>query len=510
MNMRRNLLLILFALLQLGIYAIDNKALQPADDNKYPIAIPDRSIFHIDDSLLQITCPSACIKPTSRPAIKGVFSHNQRIHFTPNNSNCPYYLIIAENNLYNSLSSEIRTYAEDAHAVFGYGVYVETVQYPTPEDVKSLIVSYSNNLRGTLFIGDVGESMYEVPNDYDSCGYRKWPCDLYYMDLDGVWTDSDSNGIYDGHTGNVAPEIFLGRLSSYGLSSYGNEEELIRRQLQKSHNYWWKTSYHTQQTTLNYIDKDWINGFPSSTIKKVFSTQYITDIRNDSISNIFSVSDYLNRINSMTYGFTHLAAHSTPTFHHFKNGYIFNNQIKDICSNNYAYSLFCCSACNWLGANTNGYLGGAYLFNNGKTIAVLGTTKTGGMNSSYLSYFYTPLTSNNIGEAFLQWWNHFGNNHTNDRIYWYYGMTILGDPIIDFRYNVSDLCVNNLSLTSFPSNNTSNLVIYKAENKIAVSDSFVIPQGVHVIFDAPQVEFDGTFHCPLGASFETRSEGCEL
>ena len=495
--------------MQLGIYAIDNKALQPADDNKYPIAIPDGSIFHIDDSLLQITCPSACIKPTSRPATKGVFSHSQRIHFTPNNSNCPYYLIIAENSLYNSLSNEIRTYAEDAHAIFGYGVYVETIQNPTPEDVKSLIVNYSNNLRGTLFIGDIGESMYEVPNDYDSCGYRNWPCDLYYMDLDGVWTDGDSNGIYDGHTGNVAPEIFLGRLSAYGLSSYGNEEDLIRRQLQKSHSYWWKTSFHTQETTLNYIDQDWNTMFSSSIIKDVFSTQYITDVR-CGYSPFFSVSDYLSRISSNTYGFTHLASHSDPTQHYFPNDTIYNYNIKNINSNNYAYSLFCCSACNWLGADTNGYLGGAYLFNNGKTIAIVGTTKIGGMFTESTPYFYPHLATKNLGEAFLQWWNCWGNNHTDTIKYWIYGMTILGDPIIDFRSNVSDLCVNNLSLTSFPSNNTSNLIIYKAGNKITVSGNFVIPQGVHVIFDAPQVIFDSTFTCPLGASFETRSEGCEL
>lgn len=510
--MRRNLLLILFAFLQLGIYAIENNASQPADNNKDPKPIPDRSIFHIDDSLLQITCPSACIKPTSRPAIRGVFSHNQRIHFTPNNTNCPYYLIIAENNLYNSLSNEIRTYAEDAHAVFGYGVYVETVQNPTPEEVKSLIISYNNSLRGVFFIGDVGECMYEVSND-EGYGYRNWPCDLFYMDLDGIWTDNDSNGIYDGHTGNVAPEIFLGRLSTFGLSSYGYEEDLIRRQLQKSHYYWWKTSYHAQQTTLNYIDKDWEElYFNADTIKTIFSTQWITDIRHDSISNYFSVSDYLYRINSTTYGFTQLASHSDPVQHYFINGNIYDNiynyDIKNINSSNYAYNLFCCSACNWLGANTNGYMGGAYLFNNGKTMTVIGSTKTGGMYT--IERFYPALITKNIGEAYLQWWNSYENNHDSTTIHWNYGMTILGDPIIDFRYNVSDLCVNNLSLTSFPSDNNSNLVLYRAGNKITVSDNFTIPQGVHVIFDAPQVIFDTTFTCPLGASFETRSEGCEL
>ena len=32
----------------------------------------------------------------------------------------------------------------------------------------------------------------------------------------------------------------------------------------------------------------------------------------------------------------------------------------------------------------------------------------------------------------------------------------------------------------------------------------------HVIFDAPIVTFANGFSCPLGASFETRNEGCEL
>jgi hypothetical protein len=50
----------------------------------------------------------------------------------------------------------------------------------------------------------------------------------------------------------------------------------------------------------------------------------------------------------------------------------------------------------------------------------------------------------------------------------------------------------------------------KAGNKITVSGGFVIPQGVHVVFDAPEVVFDGTFTCPSGASFETRHEGPEL
>ena len=89
-------------------------------------------------------------------------------------------------------------------------------------------------------------------------------------------------------------------------------------------------------------------------------------------------------------------------------------------------------------------------------------------------------------------------------------MTILGDPLIDTRYKVTNKCVNSLILTAFPSENSSNLVIYKAGISINVSGNFVIPQGVHVVFDAPTVTLESTFSCPLGASFEIRNEGCEL
>jgi len=473
-----------------------------------PISEDENDYFHIDDSLLIVDYPNAGVKPNNRTVNSRLFSHVLHTRITPNNALCPEYLIIAEKNLFFSLKNEINTYAEDVHAVYGYGIYLEYVENSDAESIKALIVNYQNNLCGVLLIGNVGDSFFEVQNDHNKYGYRNWPCDLFFMDLDGIWTDSDSNGIYDTHLGNVAPDIFLGRLSTAGLSSYGNEEDLIRRQLQKSHDFWWKTSYHTQATTLNYIDKDWEEKyFSPNYVKRVFSTLNITDVRYSTGPN-FSVTDYLSKISSITYGFTQLAAHSTPIRHAFTNGNLYNYQISNTNSNNYAYSLFCCSSCNWTAGNANGYLGGAYLFNEGKTIAVIGTTKTGGMWK--VENFYPQLASKNLGKAFLHWWNQYGNVHSDTCVYWTYGMTILGDPTIDFRYKVSDLCVNNLSLTTFPNNNTSNLLIYKAGETITVSNSFVIPQGVHVVFDAPQITFEGGFNCPLGASFETRNEGCEL
>lgn len=477
-------------------------------DEEYPDSLIDGSFFMIDDSLLCIHYPEAILKTTVVVPQTEIFSHLCQLHYTPINSATFNYLILTTPSLYNSLQSDIVTYAEDVHTIYGYGIYIETIENAAPEDIKSLILNYQYNLCGVFFIGDFGNCLYELDNDFGKYGYKKWPCDLFYMDLNGVWSDSDGNGIYDQHTGNVAPEIFMGRLSTAGLSSLGDEISLIRRQLQKSHNYWWRTSYNTSDTVLNYIDKDWNGIFLPNTISPVFASSNVDDIRYG-VSSVFSPSDYLQRLSSNNYGFTHLAAHSSPVLHQLTNGYINLSQIINNTSSNYAYNLFCCSACNWMAGTSQGYLGGAYLFNQGKTIAVVGSTKIGSMLGT--SIFYSQFPNKNIGEAFLYWWqNHYGNSHSSNVISWSYGMTILGDPTINFRHNVCNICEEDIILTFFPSDNHSNFVLFKAGNSITVSNTFTIPQGVHVVFDAPQVNFSNGFSCPIGASFETRNEGCEL
>ncbi len=89
-------------------------------------------------------------------------------------------------------------------------------------------------------------------------------------------------------------------------------------------------------------------------------------------------------------------------------------------------------------------------------------------------------------------------------------MTLLGDPTINFRHQVGDYCVHDLELTSFPQDDNSNLILMKAGSTITTSQNFIIPQGVEVILDAPEVTIGSTFYCPLGSTLELRTEGCEL
>ncbi len=471
--------------------------------------LPNIRCLDLDDSLLCVSYPEIRIKPNHITFTSNLFTHTLKKHLTPNDPSCGDYLILTTPLIYDSLTYELQTYIEDVHTIYGYGIYLETVENFNCQNLKSLIISYQDNLKGVFFVGSLSDCMFEVDNDHNQYGYRKWPCDLYFMDIDGVWSDSDNNGIYDAHTGNVSPDIFFGRLSAEKIpDSYGSEVSLIRKQFQKSHAFWWKSSYHRPDSILNYIDKDWKTLFKPNDIAPSLQQGIVDDIRYGTDS-CFSPEDYLQRISKPYYGFVHLAAHSTPSLHYFTNGIVTTTDIWQNQSNGYVFLLFCCSACNWKVSVTKGYLGGAYLFNLGKTMAVIGSTKTGSMGSP--TKFCSSLPSNHIGNALVSWWKlYHGEYHEPEDIFWGYGMTLLGDPTIKLWHNVSDICKYNLVLTQFPNNNHSNLVMWKAESNIVVEPTFIIPQGVHVILDAPNVIFKPGFSCPIGASFETRNDGCEL
>lgn len=316
--MRQSLFILFSLLCCCGIMAQGGYKTQPVEYSNHKIS----------DSLLVLDCPQMTIKPqvllqkTNRN-----FSHSLNVHFTPKDSISKEFLIITTPLLWSSLEKEIRTYAEDIHAIHGYGILVEVVTDATPQQLKSIIVGYGEFLCGAIFIGTFETCWFETSNDFNEENtYRRWPCDLYFMDLDGQWIDEDNNGIYDKRFGNTAPEIFIGRISGEGMASYEDEFFLIKKQLQKSHDFWWKASSHPSDTILNYINSSWNSSFLPQQMSNIFCNSIVHDIRSGN-DTIFSKEDYLNRLNSRTYGFTYLAAHSSPSTHYFDDGVILSPKI---------------------------------------------------------------------------------------------------------------------------------------------------------------------------------------
>lgn len=482
----------------------------------------DSSIFDIDVRLFDeylAEHPEYMLKNRSKVECTRDFRHSNVLHYTPQNDTLPYFMVMIDHLMYDSLRQELKRYSEDVHAIYGYGILVDTVANGSPVQIKNLIKNYSDSLsvNGVLFVGDIAEAYFETQNDHDSIGkYRVWPCDLYYMDMDGVWADTDLNGIYDSHMGNCSPELYVGRISTKGMPELEENDSLkykaLRKWFENVHLYWWRASFQGEVKSLRYTDRNWVNSI------NVNTTEFLNisgKVNTDSISfggGNFSKNDYLQRIMSNTYRFTQLASHSTPVLHQFStNEYIYPWDILDANSSNLGYNLFCCSACNWEAPSISGYMGGSYLFGNKKTIAVVGTTKIGSMEQ--MEKFYKSFGSRkSIGLSMKEWWECIFNTNysTNTRIWWFYGMTLLGDPNFYLRHEVTDYCCENLVLTSFPQGDNSNLVMRKAAASITLSNNYVIPQGVHVIADAPKITIQGRFVCPQGSSFETRNEGCSI
>ena len=123
--------------------------------------------------------------------------------------------------------------------------------------------------------------------------------------------------------------------------------------------------------------------------------------------------------------------HSTPTYMHIYGtgeGYVDIDQIASENHKGTFFNLFNCAAARF----TEDNLATTYLTRTGYGLAVVGTTKEGGMVTP--RRFHGALGNGMTwGEAYLEWYNQNGN--TDDE--WFFGMVILGDPLIKISGDVT-------------------------------------------------------------------------
>jgi uncharacterized protein (TIGR02145 family) len=339
-------------------------------------------------------------------------------------------LVIVNSQIYSGLQSEISRYINDISSDYSVSLFETTGG--TAQDLKDFIISQSDSLVGCIFIGSMPVCWFEIDNDFAANSPSLFPCDLFYMDLDGLWSDEDNDGNYDSHingTGDVAPEIFIGRIDASQFETNGeNQIEDLRNYFDKDHNYWTGT-YSLRKTGLTYTYIDWKNDIQlNKGMQYLYNGENNYQLINDDRVN---KKDYLeNRLNNDQYEFIQIAVHSSKDYHWFDfRGNVFSDDIRNTIPKALGYNLFACSACDYTQTH---FLGGAYIFNAGKkSLVVIGSTKTGSMLQFYA--FYQPLGENKpIGQAFKEWFNYVAPFDDYEKS-WYYGMTIIGDPLIKFN-----------------------------------------------------------------------------
>lgn len=337
--------------------------------------------------------------------------------------------VFTEQNLVTALNSEL-TQLETDLVTDGYTVVSYGVTGGTPEDLKTMLTDLYDtlDLEGALLVGSVPIAWYEVQNDFNSYGYADFPCDLFFMDLDGTWLDTmnTGNGKYDGHDGNREPEIYVGRLYPEGL---GDDTLLLQNYFVKNNAYRQNT-LHLIDRALVFVDDDWYN----------WANQWANDVGllYSDIMQFYHpettrAAVYRPRLDT-TQAWVAVFAHSWPQGHQFSynsggsHDYYYGAEYTTQDPPSNFYNFFACSFSRFTESVNCG--GSRAVFNQSYGLASLGSTKTGSMLD--FNYFYAPLAdSSNLGEAFRDWFIHITQNGvTHDELCWHYGMTLLGDPFL--------------------------------------------------------------------------------
>nr|MBN2277017.1 putative Ig domain-containing protein [candidate division Zixibacteria bacterium] len=336
------------------------------------------------------------------------------------------FAIIVNTALYPGIESSIDQYIIDLTADV-YDVKLFTSEGGTPMQFRQFLqTEYAEGMEGCLLIGDLPVAWYETYcwDEYDS-----FPCDLYYMDLDGEWGDDDSDGLFDSHSGDRVPEIWLGRLTASTLAYGGaGEATLVNNYFVKNHN------YRTGQSSLRFrslafIDDDWESAAPdwAGALGQVYDTQTVYTSGAATVDYNYE-AELANNYEAIL-----LCSHSSPNCHYFKIGNQWTggttcyDEVTTIDPQVYFYNLFACSNARYVEYD---YMGGWYVFCDTYGLASVGSTKTGSM--LYFEYFYGPFAmGRTYGEAFHDWFTVVnGWGFDQEMLCWFYGMTLCGDPTL--------------------------------------------------------------------------------
>jgi hypothetical protein len=398
--------------------------------------------FKVVAGLNLLTKSVKVARPTF-PADLGYLKNYSALHYPKGKM-----LVIVNYDLYPSVSSSVSQYVLDL-AYEGYYAEVYRYRNGTPTSLRNFIKT-KMPVKGVFFIGNLPVAWFEMSDDF--YGSAEFPCDLFYMDTNGTWIDSDGDGKFNAHPTNVKPEIWVGRL--WTPDQNGNNATLINDYFNRNHRYRKGLGGYSNKA-LAYVDDDW-TGFDDCAFDMMFPAANIEVIKDPATTD---GDRYKIEINEHR-GWAQICAHSSPNGHSFKvpgasSEYIPTSYLRDENPPNaYFYNLFACSNARFTQAE---YMGGWYIFDkpggfSSNGLAAVGSTKTGSM--LLFENFYGPMGAGKvIGDAYVAWWDGLGTDHDLGERQWYYGMVLLGDPTINWWSGVVPTLtqpLNNQTFSHYP------------------------------------------------------------
>jgi hypothetical protein len=352
------------------------------------------------------------------PAEEGYRNTKSALHYPKGTM-----LVLVEAAIYEAVASSVGQFVLDVGRE-GYWATIHTIHGGKPANVRAYIKS--RNPVGALLVGSIAAPWYDI---VDASGHHdEFPCDLYYMETNGTWTDADADGKFDGHTGDLNPEIWIGRL--YTPTQNGSDTGLINDYFTRNHKFRLGQLGHAR-SALAYVDDDW-TWFDDCAFDSMFPASAITKYTDPVTTDADLYKTEVDKLRS----WVQLCAHSWPQGHQFTVGsaheYITSPYFRDTNPPDaHFYNLFCCGPGRYTEAD---YLAGWYIFDKAgggtcRGLTAIASAKSGSM--LFFEDFYGPLgTGKVIGDAFVDWWKARGPVHDDGERYWHYGMVLLGDPTL--------------------------------------------------------------------------------
>lgn len=361
-----------------------------------------------------------------------------------------------------TVKAAVDRFIKDLHAD-GFATKLYLFETGNHVDIRaSMQDDQTDALVGAIMIGStLPMAWYEMDDDFHGA-HSEFPIDLYFMDLGGTWTDSDGDGMFDGHSGTPNPDVWVGRIVGNLPTTGKTEAQLVVEYLSRNHYFRVRdTARFPQQLftgigsnvhyrALAYHDDDWSGGGDSNYLDGQLTHERI--LVNSSTGT--SAVDYLTRISERPGGFwyQHQMIHSGSTSLSFKTGSgwdadgVTNNELNTTFRRAHFYNLFDCSGARYV---VNNFLGGLYVVANPYGLGAVGSTKTGSMRGFEVYYAnlcgtlrpeHSGMASDwevvvgqrqRFGTAYLKWcrWVASGG-YTQDERQWHYGMTYIGDPTL--------------------------------------------------------------------------------
>lgn len=316
-------------------------------------------------------------------------------------------VLLVEDRIYSGIETSLNTFKSDLE-LEGYSVEIWLIENQSVFEIRlNLQLEWNlNDLVGAICIGDIPAPWGEFDYMYD---FGEYPMDLYLMDMNGTWSDSDVDGIFDGRTTNATPDIWVGRITPTYLT-FGASVELINNYFEKNHAYR-IGSLLIPERALGY--------------EEAFGGSGYLDLVYDDVTTVTSASGTAGDFRSKLidgYEMVHLICHSSPwgsSFHDGGPGGTFNNfEVSPLNPKAFFYTLSCCSNGRWTEIDN---LGNSYIWSDDYGLISLAQTKLDFSNDFY-EYYSTLSSGKCIGDAFIPW---LANNMELED-----GAVLFGDPTL--------------------------------------------------------------------------------